>query len=474
MLHRVTDRKSLRCAALRVYGHRHDDRVAPVLSEEESELPAEHAQGPCEPQPPGRSLEAVLAGAHKADGAVDGAVGAEGGDQLPQRGAQLHQPLPTPLLGRGRWWRWRQLGARSGPRPPTSCLGHGSSLNPRSEPQWGPSPPSGLTPPRCPHPGPRHRLPFSVPGNSRDRRVPQPPVAQLGLLMPKRGSIRSWSILGTDAAALPCDDRQGTRRPPRMSSNSAKRAPTTATQRLKQDYLRIKKDPVPYICAEPLPSNILEWHYVVRGPEMTPYEGGYYHGKLIFPREFPFKPPSIYMITPNGRFKCNTRLCLSITDFHPDTWNPAWSVSTILTGLLSFMVEKGPTLGSIETSDFTKRQLAAQSLVFNLKDKVFCELFPEVVEEIKQKQRAQDELSSRPQALPLPDVVPDGETHHGQNGLPLLNGHAPGAGPHLAGLQQANRHHGLLGGALANLFVIVGFAAFAYTVKYVLRSIAQE
>lgn len=44
------------------------------------------------------------------------------------------------------------------------------------------------------------------------------------------------------------------------------------------------------------------------------------------------------MITPTGRFKTNTRLCLSISDFHPDTWNPAWSVSTILTGLLSFMV----------------------------------------------------------------------------------------------------------------------------------------
>lgn len=35
---------------------------------------------------------------------------------------------------------------------------------------------------------------------------------------------------------------------------------------------------------------------------------------------------------------CYFRLCLSISDFHPDTWNPAWSVSTILTGLLSFMV----------------------------------------------------------------------------------------------------------------------------------------
>ncbi|KAG8568990.1 hypothetical protein GDO81_014226 [Engystomops pustulosus] len=218
-----------------------------------------------------------------------------------------------------------------------------------------------------------------------------------------------------------------------MSSNSNKRAPTTATQRLKQDYLRIKKDPVPYICAEPLPSNILEWHYVVHGPEMTPYE-----------------------------------------DFHPDTWNPAWSVSTILTGLLSFMVEKGPTLGSIETSDFTKRQLAAQSLAYNLKDKVFCELFPEVVEEIKQKQRAQEELNNRPQTLPLPDVVPDTEAHIGQNGAALLNGHVPLAAANHPGLQQPNRNHGLLGGALANVFVIVGFAAFAYTVKYVLRSIAQE
>ncbi|XP_050978880.1 ubiquitin-conjugating enzyme E2 J2 isoform X2 [Labeo rohita] len=165
-----------------------------------------------------------------------------------------------------------------------------------------------------------------------------------------------------------------------MSAGANRKASTAATRRLKQDYLRIRKDPVPYICAEPLPSNILEWHFVVRGPEKTPYEGGYYHGKLIFPQDFPFKPPSIYMITPNGRFTCNTRLCLSISDFHPDTWNPAWSVSTILTALLSFMVENIPTLGSIKTSDFTKRQLSAQSLAYNLQDRVFCELFPELVE----------------------------------------------------------------------------------------------
>ena len=77
------------------------------------------------------------------------------------------------------------------------------------------------------------------------------------------------------------------------------------------------------------------WHYRIH---LCPCSGGFYHGKLVFPKDYPFRPPRIIMITPNGRFQTNTRLCLSISDFHPDTWNPAWSVATILTGLLSFMV----------------------------------------------------------------------------------------------------------------------------------------
>lgn len=47
--------------------------------------------------------------------------------------------------------------------------------------------------------------------------------------------------------------------------------------------------------------------------------GGYYHGKLIFAPTFPMSPPSILMITPSGRFRPDTRLCLTISDFHPET-----------------------------------------------------------------------------------------------------------------------------------------------------------
>lgn len=225
----------------------------------------------------------------------------------------------------------------------------------------------------------------------------------------------------------------------------AKGKVTGATSRLKQDYLRLKNDPVPYVTAEPVPSNILEWHYVVKGPELSPYEGGYYHGKIMFPREFPFKPPTIYMITPNGRFRTNTRLCLSITDFHPDTWNPAWSVSTILTGLLSFMLEKTPTMGSIESSDYQKRCLAAESLEYNIKNKMFAELFPDYVEEIELllKQRREAILQSE----------------NANNGSESEVSSDP----------QSNMYY-----IMTNVFVLVGFVFLAYMVKYVLTSISND
>ncbi|KAL1435729.1 hypothetical protein MTO96_010514 [Rhipicephalus appendiculatus] len=161
------------------------------------------------------------------------------------------------------------------------------------------------------------------------------------------------------------------------------RGSRTATQRLRLEYAKLLREPVPYVSAHPLPADILEWHFAVKGPENTPLEGGVYHGKLRFPADFPFSPPSIYLITPNGRFQCNTRLCLSISDYHPESWNPSWSMSSILTGLLSFMVDETPTLGSLDTTVEQKKKLARESLRFNLEDNVFCELFPEVVKETR-------------------------------------------------------------------------------------------
>nr|QBH73223.1 ubiquitin-conjugating enzyme E2 j2 [Encarsia formosa] len=224
----------------------------------------------------------------------------------------------------------------------------------------------------------------------------------------------------------------------------------TATARLQQDYIRLKKDPVPYVQAEPVPSNILEWHYVIRGPENTPYEGGFYHGKLVFPRDFPFQPPSIYMATPSGRFKINTKLCLSISDFHPDTWNPAWSVSTILIGLVSFMVESSSALGAITSPDFEKKVLAAKSLEYNLKDKLFCELFPDTVETIKKELERRKELETQARHRSVT----------AQSGTIIRSEDQVDQSP--------------LHSTLTNVAMFIGLAVFAFAVKYVFRSIATQ
>ena len=181
------------------------------------------------------------------------------------------------------------------------------------------------------------------------------------------------------------------------------------------------------------------------------------------------------MTTPNGRFKTDTRLCLSISDYHPDTWNPAWSVATILTGLLSFMLERSPTLGSIESTEADKKRLAARSHEFNLKNRVFCELFPDVaaaskdVVEKRKKKALQKQVRNRFRVariknsyyysmLCTPFQAANGDSCPNQNRLESNEMAAAGGGA--------------LQSTLANFLVIGGFAAFAFVVQYVLQTIA--
>ena len=115
------------------------------------------------------------------------------------------------------------------------------------------------------------------------------------------------------------------------------------------------------------PDNFLEWEYLLIGAPDTVYAGGVYHGRVRFTKDYPFKPPSILMTTPNGRFEINKRLCLSISDYHPETWNPLWSVSTILLGISSFFYEDSHTAGAlVGVSDEDKREFARKSFAYNM------------------------------------------------------------------------------------------------------------
>jgi ubiquitin-conjugating enzyme E2 J2 len=152
-----------------------------------------------------------------------------------------------------------------------------------------------------------------------------------------------------------------------------------AVQRLQKELRLLAKDPLPSIIARPDTKNILVWHYVLEGDASSEYAGGTYHGKITFPSQYPFRPPAIVMVTPSGRFQSNTRLCLSMSDYHPESWNPSWSVASILTGLQSFFYENTATTGSVKCSARERQKLAAASAAFNEKNPTFRKVFPDLI-----------------------------------------------------------------------------------------------
>lgn len=160
--------------------------------------------------------------------------------------------------------------------------------------------------------------------------------------------------------------------------------------RLNKEYRRLVKEPVPHVIAKPDPSNILEWHFVIDGQEGTPYHGGTYHGKLLFPADYPFKPPGILFITPSGRFKPYTKICFSFSDYHPECWNPIWHVGTILIATVSFMNEESSTTGSVKSTDAERRRLAKLSLENSCKTSSFVRIFPEYQERMMEQRRQEN------------------------------------------------------------------------------------
>ena len=122
--------------------------------------------------------------------------------------------------------------------------------------------------------------------------------------------------------------------------------------------------PLDFVAA-PLSDNLFEWHFTLRGPQGSPYASGLYHGRILLPSNYPFRPPDVVMLTPSGRFEVHKKICLSISSFHPANWQPSWSIRTVLTALMAFFpTPAAGAIGSLEYTDAEKVALAAKSAAY--------------------------------------------------------------------------------------------------------------
>ena len=117
--------------------------------------------------------------------------------------------------------------------------------------------------------------------------------------------------------------------------------------------------------------------FLISGPQDTQYEGGEYIVEMKLPNDYPLNPPKLRMKTPSGRFVIDQDICASFTSYHPESWSPIHTFSTILRSFISFMTDNDdtPFIGRVDASDTERRRLAKESKSWNkLKgyNRLFC------------------------------------------------------------------------------------------------------
>ena len=119
-------------------------------------------------------------------------------------------------------------------------------------------------------------------------------------------------------------------------------------KRLRTEYSQILKDINSLYSVYPREDNLYIWDVLLFGPVDTIFEGGIFKCELVFPNNYPFKPPQFRFITniyhPN--IYADGKVCISILHEGKDEWgyekdserwNPTQNVNSILLSIISLL-----------------------------------------------------------------------------------------------------------------------------------------
>lgn len=114
-----------------------------------------------------------------------------------------------------------------------------------------------------------------------------------------------------------------------------------ALKRLQKEVTEIQKDTPVNCSAGPNNNDLFNWEATIIGPTETPYEGGIFKLKILFPADYPFKPPKITFETPiyHPNINANGGICLDILK---DQWSPALNITKVLLSICSLLDEPNP------------------------------------------------------------------------------------------------------------------------------------
>lgn len=115
-----------------------------------------------------------------------------------------------------------------------------------------------------------------------------------------------------------------------------------AVRRLQQDFRQLLQNKVEGIDASPSPDNLFVWNAILCGPEDSIYESGAFSLQLLFPDDYPLRPPQVRFQTkvfhPNVWWE-DGLICVDILK---DGWTPSYDVLAILHSIRLLLVDPNP------------------------------------------------------------------------------------------------------------------------------------
>ena len=137
-------------------------------------------------------------------------------------------------------------------------------------------------------------------------------------------------------------------------------------KRIQKEFQNMINDPSDDFYANPIKDDMFCWHFTIRGPPDTEFEGGLYHGIIKLPMSYPNRPPSIMFLTPNGRFDVNMDVCLSMTRYHKEEWQAAWTIRSKLEAIIAYfpVKEDHDAIGALDSSIESRKHFAKLSIKY--------------------------------------------------------------------------------------------------------------
>ena len=128
--------------------------------------------------------------------------------------------------------------------------------------------------------------------------------------------------------------------------------------RISIEFRELSINSIPSFVIHKVPYKEACWHFVFRGPEMTPFEGGEYHGEINFPRDYPISPPLINFRTRNGRIICGK----NISVIEDRWWDCSMTVRNVLVEVESIFKNGTPRpTGTIFEESYRLKIIAEKS-----------------------------------------------------------------------------------------------------------------